>query len=84
MGAEEGAALTGQEGQIELVVREGLKAFLPMAGLFDAGGWPLTAAASSPPARPFLVLPYLVAWHGGLEAGAAGRKCLMKCGSVSP
>ena len=37
VGEEEGAALTGQKGQIELVVREGVEAFLPMAGLFDAG-----------------------------------------------
>lgn len=37
VGEEEGAALTGQAGQIELVVREGVEAFLPMAGLFDAG-----------------------------------------------
>ncbi|KAI3430578.1 hypothetical protein D9Q98_005171 [Chlorella vulgaris] len=36
VGEEEGAALTGQAGQIELVVREGVEAFLPMAGLFDA------------------------------------------------
>jgi valyl-tRNA synthetase len=38
--AEEGAALTGQKGQIELVVQPGLEAFLPMAGLFDAGAFP--------------------------------------------
>lgn len=33
---EEGAQLSGQSGQIELVVGEGVEAFLPMAGLFDA------------------------------------------------
>ena len=36
---EEGAALAGQKGQIELVVGEGVEVFLPMAGLFDAGGY---------------------------------------------
>lgn len=43
VGAEEGAALAGQKGQIELVVGEGVEVFLPMAGLFDAGEqdrWP--------------------------------------------
>ncbi len=34
---EEGAALSGQKGQIELVVGEGVEAFLPMAGA--AAGW---------------------------------------------
>lgn len=29
---EEGQALSGQKGQIELVVGEGVEAFLPMAG----------------------------------------------------
>ncbi len=29
--------MAGQEGQIELVVGEGIEVFLPMAGLFDAG-----------------------------------------------
>lgn len=36
--------MAGQEGQIELVVGEGIEVFLPMAGLFDAGkqqGWHL-------------------------------------------
>jgi hypothetical protein len=33
---EEGAALSGAPGQIELVVSQGVEAFLPMAGLFDA------------------------------------------------
>lgn len=36
MGEAEGAALSGQAGQIELVVGEGLQVVLPMAGLFDA------------------------------------------------
>lgn len=36
VGEAEGAALSGQAGQIELVVAEGLEVFLPMAGLFDA------------------------------------------------
>lgn len=36
VGAEEGAALAGREGQIELVVGEGVQVLLPMAGLFDA------------------------------------------------
>ncbi|KAL4451165.1 hypothetical protein ABPG77_009237 [Micractinium sp. CCAP 211/92] len=36
VGSEEGAAMAGQEGQIELVVGEGIEVFLPMAGLFDA------------------------------------------------
>ena len=35
MGGEAGAALSGRQGQIELVVREGLEAYLPLAGLFD-------------------------------------------------
>ena len=37
VGEAEGAALSGQKGQIELVVGEGVEVFLPMAGLFDAG-----------------------------------------------
>ncbi|PRW33017.1 valyl-tRNA synthetase [Chlorella sorokiniana] len=36
VGEAEGAALSGQKGQIELVVGEGVEVFLPMAGLFDA------------------------------------------------
>lgn len=36
VGSEEGAAMAGQKGQIELVVGEGIEVFLPMAGLFDA------------------------------------------------
>lgn len=40
MGQGEGAALSGQKGQIELVVGEGVEVFLPMAGLFDAGELP--------------------------------------------
>ncbi|KAL4422888.1 hypothetical protein ABPG75_009085 [Micractinium tetrahymenae] len=36
VGGEEGAAMAGQQGQIELVVGEGVEVFLPMAGLFDA------------------------------------------------
>lgn len=37
VGEGEDAALSGQKGQIELVVGEGVEVFLPMAGLFDAG-----------------------------------------------
>lgn len=37
VGEAEGASLSGQKGQIELVVGEGVEVFLPMAGLFDAG-----------------------------------------------
>jgi hypothetical protein len=62
VGAEEGAALTGQKGQIELVVREGLEAFLPMAGLFDAGACP------RPPA-PAIASPLWAASAAGLTAG---------------
>lgn len=35
VGGEAGATLSGRPGQIELVVREGLEAYLPLAGLFD-------------------------------------------------
>ena len=32
---QQGSELSGKEGQVELVIKEGLEAFLPMAGLFD-------------------------------------------------